>query len=85
MSMRSSSLYAVTALMLALPSVARRPAAIVCRTTCPAALVSFADSTFTRRLDYRLLVRALARYRALAAVWCGPAIRSRWCRSCARA
>lgn len=67
MSMRSLSLYAVTALMVAPPSVARRPAAIVCRTTCSAALVSFADSTFTRRLDYRLLVRALARYRLLAA------------------
>ena len=67
MSMRSSSLYAVIALMLALPSAARRPAPIVCRTTCPAALVSLADSTFTRRLDYRLLMRALARYRALAA------------------
>ena len=52
--------------MLALPLAARPPVAIAIRIAWPAVPESPVDSTFTRRLDYRLLVRALARYRALA-------------------
>ena len=61
--MRSSSVHALTALMFALVLATPESGA-------GQGLASFAnpaDSTLARRLDYRLLERALARYRALAA------------------
>ena len=63
MYMKSSLMPTVAALTLALASAARFPNAGQDR----AAAVAHGDSTVARRLDYRLLLRALVRYRVLAA------------------